>query len=71
MSAQTTTEERCLVAQAVAAGCDVRITRCCAQTAWDIDVARRPVGSVRYAYEVQAADVPAVLARLLGEVSRG
>lgn len=64
--------ERCLTAQAVGMGADVRITRSARAVAWDIDVTRRPVApGARYVHEVKAADVPATLARLLGEVSRG
>ena len=70
-------QERCLVAQAVAMRAGVTISRTSERVPgttgmWDVYVTRRPdVPGEHYAYGVPAADVPATLARLLGEVSRG
>ena len=70
-------KERCLVAQAVGMGAGVTISRMSERVPgttgmWDVYVTRRPdVPGEHYAYGVPVADVPATLARLLGEVSRG
>ena len=70
-------QERCLVAQAVAMRAGVTISRTSERVPgttgmWDVYVTRRPdVPGEHYAYGVPTADVPATLARLLGEVSRG
>ena len=70
-------KERCLVAQAVGMGTGVTISRTSERVPsttgmWDVYVTRRPdVPGEHYAYGVPTADVPATLARLLGEVSRG
>ncbi|MBL0198572.1 MAG: hypothetical protein IPQ09_31010 [Myxococcales bacterium] len=70
-------QERCLVAQAVGMGTGVTISRTSERVPgttgmWDVYVTRRPdVPGEHYAYGVPTADVPATLARLLGEVSRG
>ena len=70
--------EQCLVTRAVEAGVKVTITRtsermpgCCVGL-WDVRVTRRPdAPGEYYSHGVPAADVPATLARLLGEVTRG
>ena len=70
-------QERCLVAQAVAMRAGVTISRTSERVPgttgmWDVYVTRRPdVPGEHYAYGVAASDVPATLARLLGEVGRG
>ncbi len=70
-------QERCLVAQAVAMRAGVTISRTSERVPgttgmWDVYVTRRPdVPGEHYAYGVPTAGVPATLARLLGEVSRG
>ncbi len=70
-------QERCLVAEAVGMGTGVTISRTSERVPsttgmWDVYVTRRPdVPGEHYAYGVPTADVPATLARLLGEVSRG
>ncbi|MBK6463581.1 MAG: hypothetical protein IPF92_21640 [Myxococcales bacterium] len=70
-------KERCLVAEAVGMGTGVTISRTSERVPgttgmWDVYVTRRPdVPGEHYAYGVPTADVPATLARLLGEVSRG
>ncbi len=69
-------QERCLVAQAVRMGCGVIISRTSERVPgttgmWDVYVTRRPdVPGEHYAYGAPAADVPATLARLLGEVAK-
>ena len=69
-------QERCLVAQAVAMRAGVTISRTSERVPgttgmWDVYVTRRPdVPGEHYAYGVPTADVPATLARLLGEVGR-
>lgn len=69
--------QECLVAQAVGMGAGVTISRMSERVPgttgmWDVYVTRRPdVPGEHYAYGVPVADVPATLARLLGEVSRG
>ena len=70
-------QERCLVTQAVAMRAGVTISRTSERVPgttgmWDVYATRRPdVPGEHYAYGVPTADVPATLARLLGEVSRG
>jgi hypothetical protein len=70
-------QERCLVAQAVGMGATVTVERTSARVPgttgmWDVRVSRRPdAPGEHYAYGVPAAEVPATLARLLGEVARG
>lgn len=69
-------QERCLVAQAVGMWAGVTASRTSERVPgttgmWDVYVTRRPdVPGEHYAYGVPTADVPATLARLLGEVSR-
>lgn len=70
-------QERCLVTQAVAMRAGVTISRTSERVPgttgmWNVYVTRRPdVPGEHYAYGVAASDVPATLARLLGEVGRG
>ena len=70
-------QERCLVAEAVGMGTGVTISRTSERVPgttgmWDVYATRRPdVPGEHYAYGVAASDVPATLARLLGEVGRG
>ena len=70
-------QERCLVAEAVGMGTGVTISRTSKRVPgttgmWNVYATRRPdVPGEHYAYDVPASDVPATLARLLGEVSRG
>lgn len=69
-------QERCLVAEAVAMRAGVTISRTSERVPgttgmWDVYVTRRPdVPGEHYAYSVPTADVPATLARLLGEVAK-
>ena len=69
-------QERCLVAQAVAAGADVRIEETprnygASFDGWTVSISTRGGPGVTFdATHVPAAEVPATLARLLGEVSR-
>ena len=69
--------QECLVAQAVGMGAGVTISRMSERVPgttgmWDVYVTRRPdAPGEHYAYGVPTAGVPATLARLLGEVSRG
>ena len=64
-------QERCLVAQAVAADCDVHVTEQISG-GWLVRVvAQTSSTAAGVSATVPRADVPATLARLLGEVSRG
>jgi hypothetical protein len=66
--AERVRRERCLVARAVAGGVDLDVREGVDDGKWGVHVIGRGCGAEHHADNVPAAEVPATLARMLGEV---